>query len=146
VESKLLRAQLMRVEIRHLRARAALAVASQAAARGNGSEARRMRQDAIANAEVIERDDVAPAMPMAAAIRAGAAGDRQDDAIAHLERARSGFHAAGMTLYAHAVSARLGTRRGGTEGTRLREEAHLWMTSSGIDDPESMIAMLLPGV
>jgi eukaryotic-like serine/threonine-protein kinase len=146
VGSKLLMAQFMRVEIRHLRARSALALAARASRHRNRSEAAPLTRAALAEAQTIERDRIAPAMPFAAAIRAGAAGERRDEAVAHLERARSGFQAAGMMLYAHATSARLGALRGGDEGAKLREEANHWMVQSHIVNPESMIAMLLPGV
>ncbi|HSO38558.1 MAG TPA: hypothetical protein VLT33_38780 [Labilithrix sp.] len=146
VRSKLLMAQFMRVEIRHLRARAALALASQVATQGNHSQAQQLRRAALADAQTIERDRVAPAMPLAESIRAGAAGERREDAIGHLERARAGFRAAGMMLYEQAVSARLGTLRGGQGGAELRAEAHRWMMQNHVEQPGSMIAMLVPGV
>ena len=145
VGSKLLMAQFMRVEIRHLRARAALALAATEARQGNRAEAERLRRAALAEAKTIEGDRIAPAMPLAAAIRAGAAGERVDDAIAHLERARAGFRAAGMMLYANAAAARLGELRGGDAGAKLRDEAHLWMSEKHVENKDAMIAMLVPG-
>ena len=146
VQSKLLMAQFMRVEIRHLRARAALALASSAGASTKLSR-RKLRRIALADAAKIDRDQIPPARPFAEAIRAGAAaGESREQAIVHLEQARSGFRRAGMMLYANAVADRLGALRGGEEGKRLREEARLWMEHNQVSNPEAMIAMLVPGV
>jgi len=145
-QARLLLAQFVRVEIRHLRARAALALAESGSS-STGPSPRELRRAALAEAAKIERDQVAPAKPFAAAIRAGAAAhEDREAAVRHLERARAGFRDAGMQLYAHATLDRLGALRGGTEGATMREEAQRWMTTNQIANPRAMIAMLVPGV
>ncbi|MGE5185793.1 MAG: hypothetical protein ACM31C_27220, partial [Acidobacteriota bacterium] len=133
--ARLLMVQCLRVEVRHLRARAALALAAADAAQRD-----HMLRAAAAEAKTIARDRVRIAPPLASAIRAGIAAVRGEPeaAAGHLDAAVEGFAAAGMALYEHAARA----RRGGGD----RERAVAWMAAQGIRDPEAMTAMLVPGV
>jgi hypothetical protein len=140
--AQLLRVQCLRVEIRHLRARAALALA----ASGHPAAAD-LRAAARREASVIAADAVAPARPLAAALRAAlarAVGDRSR-ARAELASAATGFAAAHMQLYAHACGDRLGALEGGSAGAARRAAARAWMARAGVRDPDALIAMLVPG-
>ncbi|MEO8699585.1 MAG: protein kinase [Kofleriaceae bacterium] len=139
--ARFLSAQCLRVEIRHLRARTALAVAAIEPRR-----ARKLHDVALADAARIARDDVGPAAPFAAMIRAGVARARgaHGDTHSALEAAVRGFDAAHMAMYAHAARYRFGELVGGTRGSELRDGATAWMTGQGIVRPAAMIAMLAP--
>lgn len=146
-QSRLLMVQCLGVEIRHLRARAALALAG-SSDRVRGRSPKALRKMALAEANAIERSRAKPASPFAASIRAAvanAAGDRAA-AIAHLTRALFGFQSANMHLYAQATRDRLGALRGGAEGAKLRAEAARWMAEESVEEPAALIAMLIPGV
>jgi serine/threonine protein kinase/tetratricopeptide (TPR) repeat protein len=141
--ARFLAAQCLRVEIRHLRARTALALAA-----ARPDRARQLHAIALADAARIARDDVAPAAPFAALIRAGVAyarGDR-DRARVQLESAVNGFDRARMRLYAHAARDRLGAMVAGTTGAELRDGATTWAIAQNICRPDAMIAMLAPGI
>jgi eukaryotic-like serine/threonine-protein kinase len=140
--ARLLVPQCLRVEIRHLRARAALAFAA-----AEPGRARRLHAVALSDASRIARDSVAPAPPLAAMIRAGVAagsGDRRR-AREQLELAAAGFDAARMALYAHAARRALGGVIGGSSGDELRERAAAWAAVQSIRRPDAMFAMLAPG-
>lgn len=139
-QASLLKVQCLRCEIRHLHARAALALASS----GDGRAAK-LRAIARKEASAIARDDVAPAAPFAAAIRAALAED-PDARRRELEAALAGFEAARMQLYAHACMDRLGALVGGSEGEALRERAAAWFASQHVREPARMVAMLVPGL
>jgi hypothetical protein len=128
-QSRLLMVQCLRCEIRHLHARAAIALAP-------GSEREdELRAVVRAEARKIERDDVAPSAPFAAALRAALV--TGDDRRHELEQAFAGFEAAGMRLYANACRHRLGAAQ--------RETALAFFAVQGIKNPERMVAMLVPG-
>src|SRR6266478_4513915 len=117
----LLRIQTVRVELRHLRARTAIASAA-------GSQREQRLQIAENMARKISKEHVAWADPLAALIRGGMAGSRGDkaSAITHLSQAVQGFELADMALYAAASRRRLGEA---TEerGVQLITEAESWM-------------------
>jgi tetratricopeptide (TPR) repeat protein len=141
--ARFLMAQCLRVEIRHLRARTALALAADEPKR-----AKRLHAIALGDAAKIAGDDVGPAAPFAAMIRAGVAHGRGDAAgtVVALEQAAAGFDAAHMKLYAHAARHRLGTLVDGSRGAEARETAETWMAGQGIRRPDTMLAMLAPGL
>ncbi|MFN0250025.1 MAG: hypothetical protein ACKV2T_24290, partial [Kofleriaceae bacterium] len=139
-QARLLIVQCLRCEIRHLHARAAIAAAETASA----SERVRLHTIARSEAKTIARDDVGPAAPFAAAIRAAIA-QSSEDRERELSRALAGFEAARMMLYAHACRDRLGALRGGSAGATDRAVAASWFAEQQIRDPGRMIAMLVPG-
>jgi eukaryotic-like serine/threonine-protein kinase len=140
-QSRLLMVQCLRCEIRHLRARAAIARAANAP---DGSDGARLRALARKDADRIARDDVAPAAPFAAAIRAGTARDPEHQRR-ELTAALRGFEDAHMLLYANACRDRLGALIGGSEGAELRASSAAWFATQGIRVPARIVAMLLPG-
>jgi hypothetical protein len=137
--SFLLRVQVIRILLLHLRARAAVAAA-------HDGEAAALH-DAERDAARLAREDAAWAVPLAALVRAGVAAVRGqveptrrtlDEALAGLERCEMG-------LYAAAARLQLGDLVGGDEGRALTVAAGAWMDSQGIADKERMTAALVPG-
>jgi hypothetical protein len=93
----LLRLEFPRIELLHLRARAALATAAR-----DDRRAAALARSAASWAKAIAASDLPPAAPFAASIHAGVArilGDREREAEA-LKRAAEGFEVAGMKLFA----------------------------------------------
>ncbi|HEY5926231.1 MAG TPA: AAA family ATPase [Kofleriaceae bacterium] len=140
-QSKLLMVQCLRCEIRHLHARAAIALAV------SSEPPLRKRLHAVARKQAakIAGDRVALAAPFAAAIRAALTDDaavRQRELAAAL----AGFEAASMRLYSEALRDRLGAHVGGSEGAALQATAAGWFSTQQIKNPARMIAMLAPGV
>jgi hypothetical protein len=138
-QAKLLMVQCLRCEIRHLHARAAIALAA--------SSPDRARLHAVARKEAakIASDKVAPAVPFAAALRA-ALTDDASERRRELTTALEGFEAASMKLYAEAFRDRLGAHIGGSEGSALQATAAAWFASQQIRNPARMVAMLAPGL
>lgn len=135
--AQLHRLECARVELLHLRARAAIASSSSVAEPGE-SEAQRL-DAALADAKEIAKSDIPTAAPFAAAIRAGVAArqGRAAHAARHWQEALEGFSRASMGLYVEAVRARVGD-------ARARDEALARMTAEGVRDPARMTAMLVP--
>jgi hypothetical protein len=131
VDAHFLLLEVPRVELRHLRARAALAAAAA------GLDFARHLAIAEAEARRIGSDRVPIAAPFAASIRAGVARLRGDGAGAEraLREAVEGFGRAGMALYRAAAQIALGV--GDEGGAFMREE--------GVRDPERLAFALLPG-
>jgi len=69
---------------------------------------------------------------------------RTDDEMAWLRRAIDGFEFAGMALHSQAASYALGIHLGGTEGAGMVADAHLWMQTQKIKDPQAIARMLIP--
>jgi tetratricopeptide (TPR) repeat protein len=127
----LLKLEFPRIELLHLRARAAL---GGAAARG-GRAARELLRSATGWAKSIAGSELLPAAPFSASIKAGMArieGDHRGAVVASVTAA-GGFEAAGMALYAAAHRMALGDA-----GARER------MAALGVVRPERMARMLCP--
>jgi serine/threonine protein kinase len=139
-ESMLLRIQILRVEARHLRARAALASAA-------WSEREGRLRTAESLARKIQKEPLQWADALAALIRAGIASSRRDKskAMTLLSQALEGFELADMGLYAAASRRRLGETIGGERGQQLIADADEWMTRQRIQNPTRMTQMLAPG-
>lgn len=135
----LLRLQALRVELCHLRARAALAGAVDAPA------ARRAPLIALAErlSRRIEAEDFPSAPALAEALRAGVAvaRGRDEEAFAALRTAVLGFERQGMMLLA-ATSRRAMGELSHDPGTCVAADA--WMLSQGIASPERMTRLMLP--
>jgi X-X-X-Leu-X-X-Gly heptad repeat protein len=128
-----LRLECISTILRHLRARAALAVGDAPLA---AAEARRLARTRL------------PHVPgMSAAIRAGVARAEADPARAEaeLERAIDAFGAAEMHLYEACARRRLGESRGGVEGAALVARADDWLQAEGVVRPPAMAWLLIPG-
>ncbi len=136
----LLRIQTVRVELRHLRARTAIASAA-------GSQREQRLQIAENMARKISKEQVAWADPLAALIWGGIAGSRGDKASAmtYLSQAVEGFELADMALYGAASRRRLGEAIAEERGVQLITEADSWMAAQRIKNPERMMQMLAPG-
>jgi hypothetical protein len=149
-KAQLLRLVLPRVELRHLRARAALALAWQddaVLARGAATSWTKASLLRLARheARVIRRAATKPARPLADLLDAGIAGlahDRERERR-HLEAAAEGFRAAEMRLYRDAALVRLGDLIGGSEGATVRAAAELRLAEQ-VARPEAIVRTLAP--
>jgi hypothetical protein len=139
--SLLLRIQHVRIDVRQLHARSALAAAVTA------PDPRSLLSIAERDAHRLEREQVPWAQAHAAYVRAALAQARGNTstALAQLARAASLYDAADMPLYAAATRRRLGESLGGEEGKALVAEADAWMTAQSIRNPPRMTAMYAPG-
>ena len=135
--------QLARIECLHLRARAALAAASERPP----AERQPLLQIARREARSIEREAMHWSTPLALLLQAGEAGAKGDDpgASAALEDAETGLQNAGLGLYALAAQRRRGELIGGDRGRALADEADARMAARQIRDPSRMTRMLAPG-
>jgi hypothetical protein len=136
--SLLLRIQSVRIELRHLRARAALA-----------SSLRNPQRLKLAQqmSRKISKEKIQWADPLSALINAGISRSRGDEtqAVSFLSHAIEGFELADMGLYAAASRRRLGELVQGERGVQLRAEADEWMTNQQIKNPVLMTRVLAPG-
>jgi hypothetical protein len=143
--SMLLRVQMVAIEVGHLRARAALALARETS---RESERARLLRAAAADAGRLQQTGAPWALPLAALVRAGIAAIRGDaDSAARLgDQAAYGFDAVDMALYAAAARRRRGEIIGGDEGRELVDAADAMMKRELIRKPERMAAVLVPAM
>ncbi|HET9796199.1 MAG TPA: hypothetical protein VFS34_17260, partial [Thermoanaerobaculia bacterium] len=139
--SQMLRIQVLRIVLRHFRARSALAAALAA------KDPEPSIRAALADARRIAREGIPWATPMADSLRAGAAALRGDRALAsaHLSRAADGFDEAGMLSYAASARRRRGELEGGAEGARMIESADGDFRARGVTNPANMARMHVTG-
>jgi hypothetical protein len=137
--SLLLHGQFVRVTMRYLRARCALAAAAVA-------DPAPLLRAARCDAARLERERVPWAKAYAVLIRAGLAAARGDRPSAEmlLTDAAGRFDAADMALDAVATRRRLGDLIDGDRGAALRNQADDWMTSQGIRRPDRIAAVFAP--
>jgi eukaryotic-like serine/threonine-protein kinase len=149
VSSMSLYVQNFRVTLRHLRARAALAVAVSLPP-GPRSRLRRARLLRLARSEArrLAADDVAWATPLALAIEAGVASQSGDPRAAGeiLARAAGAFRDQGMLLYAAATDYERGRLSADARGRALLADAEAWMVAEHVASPEDLAATLVPGL
>jgi hypothetical protein len=133
--SLLLRLQGLRVELRHLRARAALAAAARDPALVDEAEREGRR---------IAGEDQPWAAPFAVSIRAGvaAARGRGVEAAALFEEAARAFDGLEMALHAGASRRRAGGLRDAEDQVRAADEE---MRARGVVAPERMARLFAPG-
>jgi len=141
IASLALRIQLIRIEALQLRGRSALAAAASGLARKELLPA--IQRDA----DVIEREKMPWATPLAQLMRAGIAAIRSDSdaSLPLLLRAAEGFDKADMALYAAVARRRRGELLGGDEGRDLITTANNFMVNQRIKNPTRMTALLAPG-
>jgi hypothetical protein len=139
--SLILRVQVIRIGMRHLRARCALAKASAS------PDPRPYLAAADRDARRLLREKMPWGEGLAQVIRAGVAAGRGDTpgAVARLTAALSSLEANDMRYPAAGARRRLGTLLGGVEGRALIDQVDTWMTSQGIRNPCRFTAMLAPG-
>jgi tetratricopeptide (TPR) repeat protein len=140
--SLLLRVQLLRLEVLHLRARSALAVVA------SGGRAELLKQ-VVADVEAIAKEHMEWSAPLVSLVRAGLAACRGDRAQAAL-RLRAAVHECDrshMGLYGAAARWRLANLlpADSREGQALRAQAQGFMAEQEIRNPRRMVAMLAPG-
>ncbi len=146
ISSMMLYIQNFRVMLRHLRARAALAVVAQ----DRVGPLRRARLLRLARAEAnrLSRDDVPFARPLGLAVSAGVyalSGDRERSADV-LAEAAAGFREVEMTIHAAAADHERGRLLGGDRGRLLRTEAEAAMIDADVGSPERLARMFVPGI
>jgi len=66
-------------------------------------------------------------------------------AVAHYRVAQAALDTHDTHLFAHATRDRLGRLIGGDEGSALRGDVRRWLEQENVRDPDTMLAMLLPG-
>jgi len=134
------RIQQIRIIMRHLRARSALAAAVRA--NNPGPFLRAAEQDA----RRLLREKVPWAQALSRLIHAGAALTRSAAEGANLLR-EAAFHLTEVDMPLHAATANwlLGRLVGGNEGQTLVDQAESWMRGQRIQNPARLTAMLAPG-
>jgi hypothetical protein len=139
--SLFLRVQTVRLFMRDLRARSALAAARQAAEPGP------LLRSARHDMRRIAREGLPWSQPLAERIRAAlaAAAGHESEAAQMLERAAAGFDAVNMRLFAAAARRRRGQLVGGDEGRLLMAQADDWMREQQISNHQRMSALYMPG-
>src|SRR5262249_39989505 len=137
--------QMVAIEVGHLRARAALALARETS---RESERARLLRAAAADAGRLQQTGAPWALPLAALVRAGIAAIRGDaeGAARMCDHAAYGFDAVDMALYAAAAPRRRGEIIGGDEGRELIDAADAMMKRELIRKPERMAAVLAPAM
>ena len=68
-----------------------------------------------------------------------------DAAVAAYRACMPGLEACDAHLYLHAVRSRLGRLVGGDEGRSLGDGVRAWLVREGVREPDTMLAMLVPG-
>jgi hypothetical protein len=138
--SLLSRIQLMRIFIRHVCARAALAAASSGESKAHFRCAKRL-------ARALERERTLRSRAFARLIQSGVAFAGNDMRVARqlLMEAAQDFDIIEMRLHAAATRRRLGQLIGGDDGRAMVVQADGWMTAQTIKNPVRMTAMLVPG-
>ena len=144
-----------RIELRHLRGRAALSAAAASppdgAPHGASPADRRWNRRALVRlalreADLIRRERLPIAGPFSALLRAGAArlDGNDEQAVAALGEAVRGFDHAGMEMYREAARWQYGALIGGDGGAALVSASRQWMAREGIKKPDAMMAVLAP--
>jgi hypothetical protein len=140
--SQLLRMQVLRLEVRSVRARLALAHATSLRGLARRAALREVRR----HAKLLERELTTHALVYTALLRAGLAAIERDEprSIAELRRA---IDLCGDDLAFHAAVARrqLGTTLGGDRGRQLVGEADATLRANGARRPERVAALFAPG-
>jgi hypothetical protein len=139
--SLLLHAQMVRIDVIQLRARAALASAA------NAVDRRPLLRSAGRDASRLEREGAGWATALARLFRAAISRGRgdPDGARRRLVEAISMLEAEDMKLYAQAARRRLGRLIGGEEGASMVAQADSWMAGQGIRNPDRMTSAMAPG-
>jgi hypothetical protein len=141
--SLLMRVQLIRIGMHHLRARCALA---KAVAVGP-SHSQRYLASAESDARRVEHERMPWGDALAQLIRAGVASSRGDrpEARARLSAGIAGLEATDMLYPAAVARRRLGELTGGDAGRTLLEQVNTWMSAQNVCNPDRYTAMLSPG-
>jgi hypothetical protein len=137
----------LRITLRHLRARAALAAAT---SRRDGARRWQRRELLLRfvawDAGRLECEEADWAAPLSAALRAGLAASRgcHAEASRWLERAAQLFTSIDMGLYAAAARFQQGAMMQGSTGQAARRAGEAWMLDHDIVNPARLAATLVP--
>jgi hypothetical protein len=139
------RIQIVRLQLAHLRARAA--VAAVASGEAQGAQATGLLRSALADARSILRERLRWSSGLARLIEAAvhACRGERDRACAKLAAATEDLEACDMALWAAAARRRRGELLGGDEGRALVDAADEKMRAEGVRAPARYCAMLAPG-
>jgi hypothetical protein len=139
--SMLIRIQQVRVDMRHLWAQAAIGASIAA------PQPRPLLREASTIAKKLKKEGVGWASAYAELILGCVAHQERKDQIAllHLKEAVKRFEAVDMTLCKAAAEHALGRLLGGDEGDAIRSGAARLMVDLGVQDPQRMAAMIVPG-
>ena len=139
------RIQIVRLQLAHLRARAALVAV--AAAEARGADASALVASALSDARRIRGERLRWSNGLARLIEAAvhARNGERDRALSTLSAAIEDLDASDMALWAAAARRRRGELLGDDEGRALVEAADEKMRSEGVKDPQRYGAMLAPG-
>lgn len=139
------------LELRFARARTALALAEQLTREPEldtqGWTGPRLLADVRKQIEVVAKDPICFAPPMAKLLEAGVRGveGRRDEARPLLDQAVRGFAAVDMALHRECARYALGELIGGSEGGGIQDLAQDWMAGRGVVDPRKLAASQAPG-
>jgi len=138
----LFRIETVRIRCLDMRARCALAVASE-----RPEECAALLAAVERDARRIGRERAPWATSLARLLRASAASIRGDQARATklLREAIAGFESAQMAMHATAGRYRLARLVGGDEQRALEAQASAWMREQGVADAEALVSVLAPG-
>jgi eukaryotic-like serine/threonine-protein kinase len=143
VGSLLMRVQNFNVQMRSLRARAALCAIAPTT---RDATRRSLLQIAIGDCRAIARQDAAWGRVLAGLLEGGIAScsGRLDAAISAFDRAETAAESSSMLLHAAAARHARGRLLGGDAGSQLRAEARQRITSQAIANPERMALLIAP--
>jgi len=138
----ILRIEYVRVIVRELLGRAAIAAAREV----GGRQAARLLDAADRDARAMARVASPWAAPASRLVAAGVAASRgrSDEAIALLREAAAGLDGVDMAMHAAVARWRLGALLGGDEGAALVRGARAWLEDQGVQEAERFAAMLAP--
>ncbi len=131
-----LRVEFSKIELHHLRSRAALALAA------SGKDARKLASIAVADARVLEREKTPWGTALALQLRASAECVAGKPCAETLRKAETALLGVDMRLYAAAIRRCRGQICDEPEAIRSAEE---FMSGQGIRNPDRMTRMLVPG-
>ena len=143
--SLLMQSQIISLEARQLRARAAVCAAGDATSSNERNAALRI---AARHVGQLQKVDVPWMRGPTALVQTGVAvtsGASTADVIRHLEVAERASKDADMLMHAAAAKRRRGRLLGRVAGAELVREADAWMTTHNVADPERMTCMVAPG-
>jgi eukaryotic-like serine/threonine-protein kinase len=143
--SLLLRVQPLHIQMRSLRARAALLCASQ---ERSGSTRRELLQEAVGCGREIVRQRAPWGRTFAELIQGGVEvlSMQPSRALESFQRAKSAADSAGMLLHAASAVRAQGLLMGGDAGTELLRAAERDLAAEGILNPARMSAVVVPGL
>ncbi|MEM8962435.1 MAG: protein kinase [Acidobacteriota bacterium] len=141
------RMPLVLVQSYDLRARAAVATATEAGP-GESALVERALSSAERDARRLRGTDSPWAQALASVVEAGVASveGRTERAREALDKAETAFGECEMTLHRMLVRRRRGQLLGGREGVQWVETADQWLRSQGVRQPQRIAAVLTPGV